>query len=190
MRNHTLRIIGGQLKRRHIRFPAARGIALRPSGDRIRETLFNWPVLDIHGARCLDAFAGSGILGMEALSRGAAHCTFIEKHPRVYQWLKQNLQTLQLEAQSTTLPGSCFKFIRQCQQNFDVIFLDPPFDKQWLDSLLDAIAAHAVIVPQGRVYIETAVQHMPEAFEPPWQLIKQGQAGEVAFGILEFRPDC
>lgn len=127
----NVRIIGGQFKRRNVNFIEAEG--LRPTPDRLRETLFNWLLADIHGAQVLDSCAGSGVLGFEALSRGAARCTFIETNRDQCQMLLQSAEQLRLDTESyQILHGAAQQILSQNQesqfpsaQSFDIIFIDP-----------------------------------------------------------------
>jgi 16S rRNA (guanine966-N2)-methyltransferase len=121
--NSQVRIIGGQWKRRSLSFLAVND--LRPTPDRVRETLFNWLQFDIQGTRCLDMFAGSGALGVEALSRGAAACVFFEKNPAQAKHLQQAI--VNFGQQPQVLIGDSLQLIRQQQQAFDIVFLDPHF---------------------------------------------------------------
>src|SRR5512134_933490 len=121
---NQLRIIGGRWRSRRLRFPPLPG--LRPTPDRVRETLFNWLTPVIAGARCLDLFAGSGALGIEALSRGAAAVTFVERHPQAVRGLRANLAQLRAEG-ARVEQADALLWLRQAPQPFTVVFLNPPF---------------------------------------------------------------
>ncbi len=174
---NQLRIIGGRWRSRRLSFPDADG--LRPTTDRVRETLFNWLQPAIGGARCLDLFAGSGALGLEALSRGAAECVFVDSSRQVIDSLRHNLQVLDAAGGHTVQAGA-LDYLATPPQPFDIVFLDPPFRRGLLTSCLEALQ-HGWLTPNARVYIETE----RELGEPPlpagWELLRGKQAGQVAY---------
>lgn len=181
---NTLRIIGGEWRGRKLRFPDAPG--LRPTPDRIRETLFNWLQGDIHGARCLDLFAGSGALGLEALSRGASEVVFIESAHAVARQLQANLDLLNSDAELVSLINDdALNYLKNtAQQAFDLIFLDPPFRQNLLPEIVTIIRDKKLLTANGLIYLE----HEAEA-EPDWQdlsldLIKETKAGQVKSRLL------
>ncbi|MGP4789321.1 16S rRNA (guanine(966)-N(2))-methyltransferase RsmD [Psychrobacter sp. 1Y11] len=151
-----VRIIGGQFKRRNVTFIDGEG--LRPTPDRLRETLFNWLLADIHGARVLDSCAGSGVLGFEALSRGAAHCTFIEANPAQAQRLSQNAEQLRLEADSFSIrSGKAENVLTQKQdftQPFDIIFIDPPYADDLWQPILSTLIEQELLTSETLIYLE------------------------------------
>ncbi|MCL9685216.1 16S rRNA (guanine(966)-N(2))-methyltransferase RsmD [Legionella maioricensis] len=175
-----IRIIGGLYRGKKLHFPEVEG--LRPTPDRVRETLFNWLMNDIKDARCLDAFAGSGALGFEAFSRGAAKVTFIEQSPQAHANLKKiitqfNSPNLNLIKADTRL------YLQQGTEQFDIIFLDPPFAQNYIPQCLDAIVQNKRVPSGGLVYLES-----PTAIEietKQWQQIKLKQAGQVIYGLFE-----
>ena len=152
----TVRIIGGQLKRRTVAFIDTDG--LRPTPDRLRETLFNWLLTDIHDAQILDSCAGSGVLGFEALSRGAAHCTFIEASRPQSQLLAQNAQQLQLNPDSyQIIYGNAEQVIYQKHfdaKPFDIVFIDPPYAMDLWHAILSALITTQLLRPQTLIYLE------------------------------------
>ena len=152
----TVRIIGGQFKRRNVSFIDGEG--LRPTPDRLRETLFNWLLADIHGARVLDSCAGSGVLGFEALSRGAAHCTFIEANAMQAQTLAQNAEQLRLDADSFTIKSGKAQIVLQQSQDFDqpfdIVFIDPPYADDLWQPILTSLINKALISTETLIYLE------------------------------------
>ncbi|MCF6776986.1 16S rRNA (guanine(966)-N(2))-methyltransferase RsmD [Thiotrichales bacterium 19X7-9] len=185
MKNQILRIIGGQWRSRKLSFPS-NVQHLRPTADRIRETLFNWLQQDIIGSNCLDVFAGSGALGIEALSRGANACTFVEKSHRAYLQLKKNLKLL--NAQNTTcLSGDALKLLTKLDHNYDIIFLDPPFSQDLLAKLLTIIIENKLLKPNGLVYFEMDAQNELKLIldSDHWQLVKNKVSGNVHYGLLK-----
>tara|TARA_Y100000768_G_scaffold388137_2_gene382392 strand:- start:111 stop:671 length:561 start_codon:yes stop_codon:yes gene_type:complete len=148
-----LRIIGGKWRSRKINFLPEP--TLRPTGDRLRETLFNWLGPSLRQARCLDAFAGSGALGFEALSRGAAFCQFWDNNLKVVKQLKETCQTLQAQELCQIEKADTQLLLNQsCGTPFDIIFLDPPFANKSLSNTLDSIFKNHWISPDGFVSVE------------------------------------
>ena len=181
----VIRIIGGDWKRSKLAVAAAPG--LRPTPDRVRETLFNWLGQDLSGLRCLDAFAGSGALGFEAASRGATEVLLIEQAPALVASLKDNATRLQA-SQITVVRGDALSLMRQrAGQAWDVVFLDPPFGDGQNEALFrDALkAARDLVSPNGSLYLEAPrVWADDELAELGWQVLRQGRAGQVAFHLL------
>lgn len=150
---------------------------MRPTPDRVRETLFNWLGQTLYGRTCLDMFAGSGALGFEAASRGAEHVVMVENNPAVFRALKDN--AIKLECANIDLyHQDGIKFVRGSAR-YDVIFLDPPFQSDCLPSLLEILPRH--LNEHGVVYIETG-----GGFEvsSPWQVLKSGKAGQVRYQLI------
>ncbi len=177
---NEVRIIGGDLRGRKIQFPSV--VGLRPSLDAVRETLFNWLMFKVHDAVCLDAFAGSGALGFEALSRGASRVIFIEKEPQVIRALKQTQQRFKLESKSEIYQGIALP------QNgaFDLIFLDPPFGQNLLTEALLTIAEMKLLKPEGLVYFEAEKNlNLSLYLGQHWQIYRHKKMGELQFGLLE-----
>jgi 16S rRNA (guanine966-N2)-methyltransferase len=173
---NKVRIIGGVWRSRQIEFPAAEG--LRPTPDRVRETLFNWLGQTLDGRTCLDLFAGSGALGFEALSRGARQVVMVEQNQAVLQALKNN--AAKLGAGCLELwPGDALRFASQDRRQFDVIFLDPPYDLDLVPKLLPGLPA--LLAPGGMVYVEDdRALELPEG----WEVWRSGHAGKVHFYLL------
>lgn len=148
-----VRIIGGQWRGRKLSFPDVAG--LRPTQDRIRETLFNWLMPLIANRHCLDLFAGSGALGFEALSRGAASVTFVEQNPVIADALQTNLAKLDRDANATIYTGDARNFLSQWREPVDVVFLDPPFaEPELLEPLWNLLIASPGLSADALVYIE------------------------------------
>jgi len=158
---------------------------LRPTGDRIRETLFNWLAPRLPGARCLDLFAGTGVLGLEALSRGAAHCSFVEADARLAAGLQSQLAQLGGAERGTVVSARAPEALARCLGDFDIVFLDPPFEAGLLAPALDAVADR--LAPGHRVYVERDRRDTTE-LAPGWQVLRDGQAGQVRYHLLEFQP--
>ena len=177
----VLRIIAGSWRGRKLRFPGSAG--LRPTPDRVRETLFNWLGARTAGARCLDLFAGSGALGLEALSRGAAHVTFVEHEPdaarelraRLAEWGARDARVEQRDA---------FTFLAGPATAFDIAFLDPPFDAQLLAPAAQALEEGGWLKPGALIYVECAARGALPSLPSDWQPLKAKRAGEVGYHLL------
>lgn len=177
-----VRIIGGLYRGKKIIVPAVEG--LRPTPDRVRETLFNWLMQDIRDAHCLDAFSGSGALGLEAFSRNAASVTLIEKAPEAFlnlQKLVNTFKTTQIELLKTC----ALTFLKNTKKQFDIVFLDPPYAKNLLPSCLETLAEKNCLVSGGLVYLEADKDLVFDAKH--WECIKMKKAGQVVFGLLRKR---
>jgi 16S rRNA (guanine(966)-N(2))-methyltransferase RsmD len=170
-----IRITGGEWRSRLIDVADAPG--LRPTPDRVRETLFNWLGQDLTGLACLDLFAGSGILGFEAASRGAAHVTLVEQDRRVFTQLQRNADFLKMPRLELVC-GDALKFSpARC---YDLILLDPPYRQGWLDKVAPVLQGW--VAPGARIYAEA--EHAIESIGA-WRVVKQGRAGQVFFHLLE-----
>ena len=177
---NVLRIIGGDWRSRKLPFIDAPG--LRPTPDRIRETLFNWLQGKILGTNCLDLFAGSGALGLEALSRGAADVVFVEKNVSVAQQLMQNLHVL--NAKAKVLQGDAFSSLKQINQPFDLIFLDPPYRQGLIEKSLQIINERLLLVNHGLLYAEHEAELAIDWQAHGFVILKQAQAGQVQSVLL------
>ena len=177
---HRVRIVGGRWRGMHIDFPAIE--AIRPSPDRVRETLFNWLQTQIIGTRCLDLFAGSGALGIEALSRGAAEVTFVDREPQIGRHLKQTLQRLGASG-ATVEVDEASRFLDRPAQPFDVVFLDPPFASTLLSTVL-AKLAQGWLAPEAHIYVECPAEMPLPALPSGWSVYRSKQAGQVGYHLL------
>jgi 16S rRNA (guanine966-N2)-methyltransferase len=173
---NAVRIIGGRCRGRLVRFPPA--ASLRPTPDRVRETLFNWLGQTLEGRTTLELYAGSGVLSLESLSRGAAAAVAVDRDPRVVAALRVNAATLGLEGLQTTR-ADAKAFVTRETRLFDVVFLDPPFGEQPWSWLLPAIAA--LVAPGGLVYAESPA---PLASPPSLATVRSDRAGQVYYHLL------
>lgn len=180
---HTIRIIGGDWKRTSLPVPDLAG--LRPTPDRVRETLFNWLGQRLDGLRCLDLFAGSGALGFEAASRGAARVVMVERHPRAVAQLRANQARLDARALDIVKADALQFAASLAPGSFDVVFLDPPFDGDLLGRAL-ALAV-PLIATQGFLYAESGatLDLAANAALTGWTLVRQGKAGAVHYHLLQ-----
>ncbi|MEO7560201.1 MAG: 16S rRNA (guanine(966)-N(2))-methyltransferase RsmD [Nitrosospira sp.] len=177
MIRNKVRIIGGEWRSRIITFPG--GGDLRPTPDRIRETVFNWLGQDLSGKTCLDLFAGSGAMGFEAASRGAKRVLMVELDHEVLKVLQANSQKL-AATQIQLVAMDALKFMESDRQRFDVIFLDPPYRLGLLPKLLSLLPLH--LAEDGLVYVED------DNFLGPgvnWRVWRKGQAGKVHYQLLK-----
>jgi len=181
----TLRIIAGQWRSRKIHFPDLP--QLRPTPDRVRETLFNWLMPVIPGARCLDLFAGSGALGLEALSRGAAEVVFVDRDPQVQAYLRETLALLGAEHAEVVRAEALAFLAAPPPRRFDVVFLDPPYQAELLGPCCQALASQAWLGDGAYIYIESARDASPDWLPPAWQVMREKQAGQVCYRLARRR---
>ena len=182
-RSHgELRVIGGALRGRKWRVADAAG--LRPTPDRVRETLFNWLAPHISGRRVLDLFAGSGALGFEALSRGAATATLVEQDRAAQAVLRDTAARFGLGG-ARIEGGDAIAFLRsQPAAAFDLVFLDPPFQSGLLAPALRILYEQQVLAPDGFCYVEMAAASPLPSWPSGWTLHRSGKAGEVGYHLL------
>jgi 16S rRNA (guanine966-N2)-methyltransferase len=174
---NQVRLNAGIWRSRVLKFPDADG--LRPTPDRVRQTVFNWLGQELTGQTCLDLFAGTGALGFEALSRNASQVTMLELAKAPLQALLQNQKLLQA-SKADIRQADALKFLAQNTQRYDVIFCDPPYRKQWLDKLLPLLPRH--LSAQGWLYVEAEYALKSDS---DWQVVKSGKAGQVYYHLLQ-----
>jgi 16S rRNA (guanine966-N2)-methyltransferase len=177
-----LRIIGGEHRSRLVEFDADSGV--RPTPDRVRQTVFDWLAPMIESARCLDLFAGSGALGLEAISRGAAHTTFVEIGPRQNTLIKAALLALKVpHSHCDVAMIDALYFLTQTWHRYNVVFMDPPYGSNLLDGALADLPK--ILAPLNRVYLE-----WPEGSQPQlpagFTWLREKQAGKVCFGLATY----
>lgn len=183
--NGHVRIIGGRWRGRKL--PVVSGEGLRPTTDRIKETLFNWLQFELADARVVDLFAGSGSLGFEALSRGAKTCQFVETWSPAVKQLGHNIATLSAPAQVDT--QGALAFLANCPaQSIDLLLLDPPFRKGWLEQVMPLIEAHDVLAPNAWVYAEHGTDEQPRSWPTGWRLHREKTAGQVCYRLFQYQP--
>jgi 16S rRNA (guanine966-N2)-methyltransferase len=177
----VLRIIGGRWRGRKLRFPRASDI--RPTPDRVRETLFNWLGACVPGARCLDLFAGSGALGLEALSRGAGQVTFVEHDATAARELRARLAEWGA-AGAQVERADALRYLQGEPRPFDVAFLDPPFTSQLLGTAAARLEAGGWLAAGARIYVECAARDGLPPLPASWAALKAKQTGEVGYHLF------
>lgn len=175
----SLRIIGGRWRGRRIVLPSH--AAIRPTPDRVRETLFNWLTPVIDGMRCLDLFAGSGALGLEALSRGASEAWFVDKSEAAVARLTDTLRGLDCRS-ANVLTADALHFLRQQNGGFDLVFLDPPFDAINLENLCTLLEANW-LAPGAYIYLEASRENELPLMPETWSTVREKTAGQVRFAL-------
>ena len=175
-----IRIIGGQWRGRKLPVPDSPG--LRPTTDRVRETLFNWLAPSMVDARCLDCFAGSGALGLEALSRYAASATLLEMERHVAQQLQKNLATLKA-GHGKVVNTNSLPFLNQAGTPHDLVFVDPPFRKGLLEETLRLLESNGWLADSALIYVESEVENGLPPVPAGWDLHREKIAGQVAYRL-------
>ena len=185
--SNRIRIIGGEWRSRQLPFIEVPG--LRPTPDRVRETLFNWLQGRISSARCLDLFAGSGAIGFEALSRYAAEVVLVEKHAKVAQQLRDNLVSLKIEDErrASIINTDALMYLEETAEAFDIIFLDPPYRKGLLPKVLDQIVSRSLLNTNGLIYLEHESEEEFDWLSWDLEVLKESNAGQVCGVLLEFK---
>lgn len=182
-----LRIVAGNWRGRLLQIADVPG--LRPTSERIRETLFNWLAPSIHGTRCLDLCAGTGALGLEALSRGAAEAVFVEKSPIAERQLRLSIQSLGAQ-NAHVIAGDARSFLQMdAGKPFQIIFLDPPFAADMLSELCRLLAKTHMLAPQALLYLELEKAQSVPNFPADWTVAKNKTAGGVRYMLVETSSD-
>ena len=179
-----VRVIAGLWRGRKLSVLNAEG--LRPTTDRVKETLFNWLMMDVANARCLDCFAGSGSLGIEALSRQAQAVVFLEKFANAAQQLKKNLASLKTD-KGTVINTDTLTYLSQKNSTvpFQIIFIDPPFHHNFVPQVLTLLQQNNWLAENALIYVETEKNHPPLLFAKNWQVIKEKTAGMVTSRLIQ-----
>lgn len=180
-RSGTIRLISGQWRGRKLPVHDVEG--LRPTTDRVKETLFNWLATEVRDSRCLDVFAGSGSLGFEALSRYAGYVMMIEQEPKAARQLQQNLQTLQCEQAQVICRDAIQVLQNPCSEPFELVFLDPPFRKNLLLQVIPLLEQQGWLAKRALIYLERENEGEAPVIPPNWQLLKDKQAGQVRYQL-------
>jgi 16S rRNA (guanine966-N2)-methyltransferase len=186
---NRVRIVGGTQRGRKIAFPDSAG--LRPTGDRIRETLFNWLAPVLPGSRCLDLFAGSGVLGIEAASRGAREVVLVEAAPRVASALRRTLDDLALGDHVRLIEADALLWLASATPiSFDVVFLDPPFAAGLMADASAALEQRGWLADEALVYLERAESQGAWPVPAQWEIVRDKQAGQVSYALARRERGC
>lgn len=177
-----VRIIGGRWRGRKLAFTPADG--LRPTGDRIRETLFNWLTPYMEGARCADLFAGSGALGLEALSRGAVHCDFVDTADAALIQIEKHLGILDAVDAGKCHTGTAQQFLLRARAPYDIVFIDPPFRMQLVESVCALLAKTPLLRDGALIYVEAPATEQPLNVPLSWTLHREKVAGGVEYRLF------
>jgi 16S rRNA (guanine966-N2)-methyltransferase len=181
-----LRIIGGQWRGRKLAFTPGPG--LRPTTDRVRETLFNWLAPQLHDARCADLFAGSGVLGLEALSRGAASCDFVDSSGAALREIDQHLATLGARGRGQCHSQFALQFLQGAPEPYDIVFIDPPFGSDLAETACAQLGELQLLREDARVYVEAGANETPPQTPSDWRLHREKQAGGVVYRLFIVDP--
>ena len=183
--SRRLRIIAGHWRGRRWQFPAGE---IRPTSDRVRETLFNWLQGRVSGRRCLDLYAGSGALGLEALSRGAAHCVFVDHDAQAIAGLGDVLRKWGADSGMAELVhASAAQYLARDAHPFELVFLDPPFAANALAADVNQLQARGWLAPGSLVYIEHPRNPALPPLPPAWEPLRSGTAGAVGYDLYRYR---
>lgn len=179
-----LRIIGGQWRSRVIDFADTAGV--RPTPDRVRQTLFDWLAPRIEGASVLDLFAGSGAMGLEALSRGAGWVSFVETGMDQVDAIRAALRKLSADQRAEVFSGDAIAWLARSERRYDVVMLDPPYDSPLLTQALERLTR--ILKPHNRVYLEWPRGGPMPPLGEGWSLLREKQAGQVSYGLATWSP--
>ena len=180
--SNTVRIIGGEYRGRRLAFPDITG--LRPSTDRVRETVFNWLQQTIPGANCLDLFCGSGALGFESLSRGAKSVWFVDREKSVGEQIKKNIVVLGAE-NADIFCGTAAQFLTTVRGPVDIVFLDPPFQQDLLQDTCAQLEVSGILAARAWIYLEAEFPLENVILPDTWALTRSKKAGAVYYGLVE-----
>ena len=180
MKDRSLRIIGGKWRGHKVSFPNG---DVRPTADRVRETLFNWLMHEINATTCLDLYTGSGALGLEALSRGASHVTMIDQDKNVTRQLSHSLKSLNADAPSFSIINDrALNWLASCTEQFDIVFIDPPFATGELEQACQLVAERNIAAKF--VYLESNVSADEHDLPSSWRSQRQKRAGSVHYSLF------
>ena len=176
-----MRVISGSARGRRLK--ELQGMETRPTTDKVKESLFNVIQFDIPGRKVLDLFGGTGQLGIEALSRGAAHCTFIDQRRDAVALIRENLKLCRLEENAKVMQGDSLAFLGSCREKFDVIFLDPPYHTDLMDRALELVTKIDILSEHGIIICETMADRQLPPMEAPYEWGKDYRYGQIKLTI-------
>lgn len=176
-----MRVVSGSARGRRLK--ELQGMETRPTTDKVKESLFNVIQFDIPGRKVLDLFGGTGQLGIEALSRGAAHCTFIDQRRDAVALIRENLKLCRLEENAKVMQGDSLAFLGSCREKFDVIFLDPPYHTDLMDRALELVTKIDILSEHGIIICETMADRQLPPMEAPYEWGKDYRYGQIKLTI-------
>ena len=176
-----MRIISGTARGRKLKEP--QGTDTRPTTDKVKESLFNIIQFELEGRRVLDLFAGTGQLGLEALSRGAEHCTFVDQRREAAALVKENIRLCRFEGCSEVSQSEALSFLRTCGERFDVIFLDPPYKTDLLNQCLNMITQFDILREHGIMVCESGLEWMVPPLEAPYEAGREYRYGQIKLTV-------
>ena len=176
-----LRIIAGSWRGRKLNFLEREG--LRPTTDRVRETLFNWLQMDLPGSRCLDLFAGSGALGLEAASRGASKVVMVDSDSETVSMLNKNIDLLSA-SQAEAVCGDALSYLQSCDFMFDVVFIDPPYRMDVIAECCEWLESRQCLSEHAKIYVECGVSKDLKGLPVNWQCLKRKAAGQAGYHLF------
>lgn len=181
--SNQLRIIAGEWGGRKLHFPDVPN--LRPTPDRVRETIFNWLMPVIQGARCLDLFAGSGALGLEALSRGAQFATFVDSQKKVIHSITEHLDLLKAGDKAETILFDGIKYLNGQSKPFDVVFIDPPYQLQYMEKVVPLLEQNGWLAKPAKIYLEIEKKKSLPELPLNWRCLKDKTSGDVHYYLFQ-----
>ena len=181
-----MRVITGSARGRRLK--ELEGMETRPTTDRVKEGLFSALQFDIEGRRVLDLFAGTGQLGIECLSRGAASAVFVERRPDAVQLIRENLRTTELQDRARVVAGEAMAFL-EGGEKFDLVFLDPPYQSGLLEQALDRLTRFDILNPHGIIVAEHPAERRLPPLPPPYRLRRTYRYGKIAVSLYRREPD-
>ena len=176
-----MRVISGEARGRRLK--ELSGMETRPTTDKVKESIFNIVQFDIEGRKVLDLFGGTGQLGIEALSRGAAECTFVDLRREAAALIRENLKATRLEERGKVVQGDSLSFLLTCRQKYDLIFLDPPYASGLLEKALEQIAAIDILSEHGIMVCESAVEQVLPELKSPYTRGKDYRYGKIKLTV-------
>ncbi|WP_295580295.1 16S rRNA (guanine(966)-N(2))-methyltransferase RsmD [uncultured Oscillibacter sp.] len=181
-----MRVITGSARGRRLK--ELEGMETRPTTDRVKEGMFSILQFDIEGRRVLDLFAGTGQLGIECLSRGAASAVFVDRRPDAVKLIRENLRVTQLQDRARVVPGDSMEYLASLREKFDLVFLDPPYAAGLLEPALTRLAGFDILAPHGIIVAEHPADRVLPALAPPYRLRRTYRYGKI--GLSVYRRDA